>query len=517
MPYVLEYTSRHCQRRRARRRALAACVAAFAAVVALVSAWAVADSRRPTFHDVVSAGYEEPATRRRIPSYQSLADKAFSLQSAWNAAVERQKELMPYLRLAWSAVPETNVLAALSDALANYPESYLDRPVARLEPLGFSLRMADTSADWTGPDAAYVHGLVLSVRWRTADSHDEDAAAAARAALSNLFAFASSPLVATNARVRKVDFPAGNRAGLDVAAEWSFPTVRRLPVSKNLDKIVSSLRAFHDEAASLAVLDAKKAGMAPTTVAEAYRAIDAGKRFADAFATSMDPGAWLKRHPLLNASDNPAVVAWDARTTGRYPWQRSLQRKLMSSRNWYDPGKLAAFLDSLPTPGGIGDVRGTYGEKCLGFTNAVDNASFVAYDVEDVNDPKTIHETRNLLEEAFGSAFIPTNRFFGRPLEGEELVLRHPRRKNSGGFRLEDSTGRTNRYAFAEWRYSFASTNAPSAFSALPGGFAGFTGEGQGWAPVSLDVSFEEGTRPPRVARVEARGLLPVCLPAEEN
>ena len=517
MPYVLEYTGRHYQKRRAVRRAALAAVAATLAVAAFVAAWAVVDSRRPTFHDVVAMGYEDPKTHARIPSYQSLADRAFSLQSEWSATVERQKELMPYLRLSWSAVPATNVVAAFAEAVASFPKSYRDRPVARLSPQGFSLRMADKPEDWTGPDSSYVPGLVLSVRWRTAESHDEDAASAARAALSNLFAFASSPLVATNARVCKVDFPAGNRAGLEVFAEYAFPTIRRLPVSKNLGKIETALLAFHEEAASAAVLDAKKSGGEKISVADVYRDIDKGKRFADEFARSMDPGAWLGRHPLFNASGKSAVIAWNAATTGRYPWRRSLQRKLMSSKNWYDPVKFGEFVKSLPTPPDIAGVRATYDEKCQGFTNAVDNAAFVAYDVEDVNDPKRIHETRNLLDEAYGSAFVPTNRFFGMSLDGESLVLRHPRRKNSGGIRLGDSFGRTNRYAFAEWTYSFASTNAPSAFSALPAGLAGFTGEGQGWAPVSLDVSFDDGASPPRVSRVEIRGLLPVRLPAEEN
>ena len=514
MPYVLEYTSRHYQRRRARRRTAFATLVSMAALAAFIAAWAVSVARQPTFHQIVSIGYTDEKGQK-VPPYQQLAQKAFKLQASWDSATARQAELMPYLRLVWSSVPATNLAAAVVEALA-------ERPIPPLEPLGFTLRMADKPADWAGTDDAFVRGLVLSVRWRTSESHDEDAADAARAALSNLFDSASAPLVASNAVVRKVDFPEGNRAGLDVSAEYAFPTVRRLPVSANLGKVVTALRAFHDEAAAIELFDKGDLSQKPTIQA-AFAEFDDHRRRPVPFADSMDPGAWIASAGFPkwslpgSASARRTVDAWTLRTQGRYPWHRGLQRKLMASKNWYAPLRLDAFLQQLPSAASLAEVEKTFDGKCQGLTNALENAALVAFDVDDVNDPKPIHTTLNLLAEAYGSAFVPTNRLFGTPLPGEELVIHHPRRKAVGGLRVADDFGTTNRYAFADWRYAFATTNAPPPLASLPAGFAAFVGEGQGYAPDTLEVSLRREGGSLRVTDIVATGLLPVRLPAEEN
>ena len=466
MPYVLEYTSRHYQRRTARRRAAAAFCAGFAAAAAGFVAFVASSVGNPTFSEIVNSGYTVKKTGERVEAYQMTANKALLLKEKWDAAAARQAEFMPYLRLVWSEVPVTNLVAAVAEALRV-------RPVNLLRPVGFSVRMEDASGDWTDLKGDYVRKLVASLRFLTDDGHDEDMAAEACASLSNLFASVSIPGVGTNATVRKFSFPAGNRAGLEVTAEYAFPTVRSMPVSRKLDEVVKKIAAFQKEMAE-------------------------------------EQSKWKNASGAKGNVD----VQWNLLLSGRYPWQRGLQRKLVSSPNFLNPARLQKFVSSLPTASKLDEVKREFEIRANGLTNALDNALFSEYDVNQW-DPAEIHVTKNLLEKAWGSIAVPTNRILRTAMAEEALTLRHPRRKSVGGVRLADPfrTEVANHYAFAQWRYSYASTNSPVRLTDLSEGLAGYSGSGHGYEPESVEATLGPDGK---ISKLTVGGLVPVRLMHED-
>lgn len=523
MPYVLEYTSRHYQHRRSRARSAVSTVAVVVFGGALFGLYAIAASRQPTFGDIVEKGFEDKSgiAPIQVDSYQTLANKAFKLERQWNEAVARQAEFMPYLRHLWSAVPLTNVL---SDAVALLADPGPDLPADLLAPQFLSLAFTDGPADWTGPDADYLHSLRLTLRWRTVTGHDEDTAARAAFALSNLFARAASPAIASNPPVSRVTFPEGNCAGLDVVAEYDFPTVRRMPVSANLAKAIEALSTFHKEAVETEIYPAKDPSVKPT-LQSAFTDLDDRRARPVPFAEAMDPGAWIATAGLSKwtgvstdiAAAKRTVEEWNRRVHGRYPWERGLQRRLMASPNFLPPARLQEFVNGLPDPGRLKATVEAFNEKSSGLTNSLATSSFSDYD-ENVFSPEDIHPTGNLLDVAWGTTLVPTNRLLVTERPGEKLVVRHPRPKASGGVHLVlpdpvvPGIVSTNRFAFAEWRYDFTSTNAPAALPDIASGLAGFVGCGIGYEPAAIEANLG----PTGVSRLVVTGLIPVQFPQEK-
>ena len=515
MPIVLEYTSRRYQARRAIRRAAASLLMSVVVICALIGAWASSASRQPTFRDIVAVGYEDSSgsSKVRIESYQTLADKTFRLLEKWDAARARQRAVMPYLRLVWSAVPVTNVVSDLASILDS-------RYIEPLRPAGFSVRVQDRPDDWSGLDGGFARTLRASVRWRTVSGHDEDTAAAACAAISNLFESASA-IVATNVVVRKVDFPGGNNAGLDVVAEFDFPTVRRMPYSANLPKVAARLRAFHKEAAETTLFPPGDMSVKQSLQA-AFGELDDKRPRPTRFEDSMDPGRWIVNAGLKawgglgSAGARRTVEVWNDRVGATLPWKRGLQARLLSSPNFLSPPKLQELLAALPSPNDLDSVSEAFAVKCAGFTNALENAAFSEFDLN-VFDPAELHDTANLLDVAEGTSLVPTNRLLVAIRTGEKLILKHPRRKTTGGvfLPLPDSGGvLTNRFDFAQWRYSYASTNSTATVRNVGDGLSAFAGAGHGYAPESVEVSLDPDGR---VVSFSASGLLPVRLPVEEK
>lgn len=522
MPYVLEYTSLHYQRRRARRIAALSVLAA--AVILGSLAWRHLSglAARPTFYQIVHSGCTVDGVK--IAKYSELSKKAFLLQSRFEDAAARQVELMPYLRLVWSQVPVTNVVAAVSEALAS-----CDIPL--LDPVGFTVAAEEVPPDrvrahWTGPDSAFVEDLVATVRWRTVAQYDDRIISETGRALSNLFVRAKAPGVSNACTIVRIAIPDGRTEGLDVVSVYRFPTVPRLPMSKALDQTVADLRAFSKEASELEIVSregsffrrlflrifvgkTEKVGARPSLQAiYDAKAINLRKEWSVPFSESMDPGAWIvdAKFPLLDETQKRILEEWTARTQARAPWRRGFQRSLMGSSHFVSPKSLDALLKALPQPSEVDDVRKSLGKKAVGLTNALENVRLSEFDANPF-DPIEPHATSNLLVVARGSVLIPTNGILGDAFaDAGSLVLRHPR--NTGVFPGVDVGGDGQRCGFARWTFDFAASDglAAPSLDSLVSGLSAFAACGQGYAPRSVEVTLGKGRS---AARVAVEGLLP--------